>query len=96
MATKEKKSKSHNFRTFLLQFIGRPAYLVMRGDYYELSIQSPDREDDFELTSQANMESTLYKIIGAHDDFVLLLEETLKNTELAVSYSFLKKIQVIS
>jgi hypothetical protein len=95
MVKKDNKDATRNLSTYLVQFIGRPAYLATRGDYFELSIQNPDRADEFELTSQANMESSLYKIIDVHDDFVLLLEATPPERALAVPYLFLKKVQVI-
>ena len=83
-----------NYRAYLTQFTGKPAHLVVMGDYYELSIQNSGSEGEYELTSQANMESSAYKIIGVHDDFILLLEEMPPRKEIAVQYSFLKKIQV--
>jgi len=95
MTEKDQQDAPFNYRTFLQRFIGKPAYLAVRGDYYELCVENPDRENEYELTSQANMESSLYKIIGAHDDFVLLLEDIPQKREFAISYAFLKKIQVI-
>ena len=83
-----------NYRAFLTQFTGKPVHLLVMGDYYELSIQNSGRADEYELTSQANMDSSAYKIVGVHDDFILLLEDLPPRKEIAIQYSFLKKVQV--
>jgi hypothetical protein len=83
-----------NYRAYLTQFTGRAVHLVVMGDYYELSIQSAGKADEYVLTSQANMESSAYKIIGVHDDFILLQEDIAPNKELAIQYSFVKRVRV--
>jgi hypothetical protein len=83
-----------NYRAYLTQFAGKPVHLMLMGDYYELSIQNSGRADEYELTSQANMESSAYKIIGVHDDFILLQEDIAPKKEIAIQYSFIKRVRV--
>jgi hypothetical protein len=83
-----------NYRAYLTQYTEKPVHLMVMGDYYELSIQNSGRAGEYELTSQANMESSAYRIIGVHDDFILLMEEHPPKREIAIQYSFIKKVQV--
>jgi len=83
-----------NYSAYLREFTGKLSHLIVVGDYYELSIKATDREDEYELTSQANMESSAYRIKSVHDDFILLLEDIGPKKEVAIQFSFLKKIQV--
>ena len=83
-----------NYRAYLTQFTGKPVHLVVMGDYYELSIQNSGRAGEYELTGQADMDLLAYKIMGVHDDFILLLEDLPPRKEIAIQYTFLRKIQV--
>ncbi len=83
-----------NYRAFLTQYTGKPVHLMVTGDYYELSVHNSGRVGEYELTSQANMESSTYKLVAVYDDFILLKEEIPPSKEIAIQYSFLKKIQV--